>query len=352
MGRRVVVRHLTALGATDVLGELAAIDDDILVVRTEAGEERRIARADVIAGKPVGPRPPRYSEILELERIADEAWPAPEVELLGAWRLRAASGFTNRANSALPLGDPGCSLDEAVRACVTFYTDRGLPPKITVPLPVRRDVARHLEAAGWFAQPTVLVQTAPIAPIATVGAAGAERATVHERPPPGFLAVVAARKEVLPPAADHVLTAVDAVRFAVAYDAGGAIVATARGAVVEGPARRPGSTAAELRPAPGASQRSEERTVGAGTSSPERGADRAAPTQRWLHLSLVEVAPSARRQGLARAVSASLAAWGQAAGATQAVLQVEQANTPAVRLYESLGFRTHHTYVTYRAPAP
>src|SRR5690606_11001644 len=147
-------------------GELAAIDDDALVVRTEAGEERRIARTDVVAGKPVGPRPARYSEILDLERIADQAWPAPEVHPLGAWRLRAAAGFTSRANSALPLGDPGGCLAEAVQACVTFYSDRGLTPRITVPLPVRRDVARYLEAAGWFAQPTVLVQTAPVAPIA------------------------------------------------------------------------------------------------------------------------------------------------------------------------------------------
>lgn len=319
VGRRVVVRHHTTHGPTDVLGELVVADEAVLVVRTESGEQRRIARADVIAGKPIGPRPARYSEILDLERITDRAWPAPEVTQLGDWRLRAAAGFTNRANSALPLGDPGCSLDEAVRACVDFYADRDLPPKITVPLPVRRDVARHLEAAGWFAQPTVLVQTAPVAPIAAlhpVASAGAAGIAVPERPPPGLLAMVAARKATLPPAAHHVLTAVDAVRFAVAYDPTGEVVATARGAVVEGPAGR---------------------TDG--------------PTQRWLHLSLVEVVPSARRQGLARAVSAALAAWAQTIGATRAVLQVEQDNAPAVRLYESLGFRTHHTYVTYRAPA-
>jgi N-acetylglutamate synthase len=297
VGHRVVVRHDTGRGPTDVLGELTAFDDEQLVVRTENGEERRIARTAVIAGKPVGPRPARYSEIIALERVAARAWPAPEEERLGDWLLRAAEGFTNRANAALPLGEPGCSLDEAVQACVAFYTDRGLPPKITVPLPVRRDVAAHLEAAGWTAQPPVLVQTAQLA----AGEAGG--VTVHEQPPPGFLAVVAARKAVLPAAAEHVLTAVPAVRFAAAHDPAGALVATARGAVVDG----------------------------------------------WLHLSLVEVAPPARRQGLARAMSAALAQWAQGCGATQAVLQVEQHNAPAIRLYESLGFRTHHTYVTYRA---
>jgi ribosomal protein S18 acetylase RimI-like enzyme len=300
-----VVRHHTEAGPTDVLGELTGLDDEWLAVRTEAGEERRIARTDVIAAKPVGPRPARYSEIITLERVADRAWPAPDVERLGDWLLRAADGFTNRANSALPLGEPGCSLDEAVTTCARFYAERGLPPKITVPLPVRRDVARHLEAAGWIAQPTVLVQTAPVAPLAPLAAVSSGLVTVHEQPPPGFLAVVAARKAVLPAAADHVLTAVEAVRFAVAHDLSGTVIGTSRGAAVDG----------------------------------------------WLHISLVEVAPAARRQGLARAMSAALASWAQGCGATRAVLQVEQQNTPAIRLYEGLGFRTHHTYVTYRAPA-
>src|SRR5688572_29665249 len=52
LGHRVVVRHLTDRGPTDVLGELITFDADRLVVRTERGEERVIARTAVIAGKP------------------------------------------------------------------------------------------------------------------------------------------------------------------------------------------------------------------------------------------------------------------------------------------------------------
>jgi ribosomal protein S18 acetylase RimI-like enzyme len=297
VGHRVVVRHQTGQGQTDVLGELAAFDDEQVVVRTEAGDERVIARADVIAGKPIGPRPARYSEILALELVADRAWPAPEVELLGEWRLRAAEGWTNRANSALPAGPAGCSLDEAVAAVARFYDDRGLPPKITVPLPVRRDVSGHLDSVGWVAQPTVLVQTAPVR--ALFGdAAGID---LHERASADFLALYRLRKQSLPAAALHVLQEVPAVRFAEARDAEGALVAMARGAVVDD----------------------------------------------HLHLASVEVVPRARRQGLARAVSAALAAWAAGIGATRAVLQVEAHNEPAVRLYASLGFTTHHTYVTY-----
>jgi GNAT superfamily N-acetyltransferase len=364
LGHRVVVRYRTDAGPTDVLGELTSMDDHGLVVRTEAGDERRIARAAVVAGKRVGPRPARYSEIFALERVAAAAWPTPETERLGEWLLRAAGGWTNRANSALPLGDAGCDLDEAVRACVAFYTARGLTPKITVPLPVRRDVARHLEAAGWIAQPEVLVQTAELDRItALAGTVGATAAvgttpranetaeaggasagvTLHDRPPPDILPLIAARKEGLPPAAEHVLTAVDPVRFAVIRDGDGGLLAYARGAIVEGPAPGTRGTAGE-RPTGSTAP-------GTDSTATERGADRAAPTQRWLHLGLVEVLPPARRRGFGRAVSVALAEWARQAGATRGVLQVEAHNEPARRLYESLGWRTHHSYVTYRHPA-
>ena len=42
----------------------------------------------------------------DLERAAALHWQARETEPLGEWRLRAAAGFTGRANSALPVGDP------------------------------------------------------------------------------------------------------------------------------------------------------------------------------------------------------------------------------------------------------
>ncbi|MFD0595838.1 hypothetical protein ACFQZ4_28950 [Catellatospora coxensis] len=53
------------------------------------------------------------------------------VEELGAWRLRAAGGYTGRANSALPVGDPGLPLPEAIDAVVAFYRRQGLPRRST-----------------------------------------------------------------------------------------------------------------------------------------------------------------------------------------------------------------------------
>jgi GNAT superfamily N-acetyltransferase len=297
LGHRVVVRHRTPRGPTDVLGQLTALDSERLVVRTEHGDEREIRRADVIAGKTVPARPPRYSEIISLERIANQAWLAPEIDHIGDWLLRAAEGWTNRANSALPLGEAGMSVDDATEFCWAWYHDRGLLPKITVPLPVRRDVAAHLEATGWTAQPRVLVQAAtlvdkpvPAAPV-----------RLHEHPSAEFLTIIGARKTSLPASALRVMLNAPAVRFAEVRSDDGTLLAIARGAVVED----------------------------------------------WLHVGLVEVVRDARRRGLARAVSLSLATWARERGATRAVLQVEERNVPAVRLYAGLGFSTHHTYVTY-----
>lgn len=269
----------------------------------------------------------RYSQIAALERVADDAWPAPERDRLGGWLLRAAGGFTNRANSALPLGDPGMDLDPAIDACAEWYRARSLLPKITVPLPLRRDVADALGRRGWQAQPLVLVQTAaltdllaesPADPLADpLAAATVDPVEVRLTPipSPGFLAVITARKEGLPEAAHHTLRGGDETRFA------------------EVPATPTG----------------EPNPTGESPATPWAIA-RGAVVGEWMHLGLVEVAEPARRRGLARTLTRALAAWASAAGAQRAFLQVEEHNTAAVALYGSMAFRTHHTYRTYHLP--
>ena len=123
---------------------------------------------------------------------------------------------------------PGRSLPEAALACRAWYDAHGLQPKITVPLPLRRDVADVLTDLGWRAQPLVLVQTAALADVLAAGAPEAAAVSLDREPSPEFIRVVAARKQSIPPAAHHVLTAVPHVRFAeVRVD--GALLALARG---------------------------------------------------------------------------------------------------------------------------
>src|SRR5215472_3938583 len=100
----------------------------------------------------------RVESITELERIAARHWRGTEEDRLGGWLLRAADGFTGRANSALPLGDPGMPLDDALATVTRWYRDRALPPMIAVPLPLEGDSPRHqldnhLSERSWPTRP-------------------------------------------------------------------------------------------------------------------------------------------------------------------------------------------------------
>ena len=70
----------------------------------------------------------------------------PHEQALGDWTLRAAAGFTGRANSARVGGDPGLEPDDAVAAVVEFYAEHGLPPMAQVI--VDTPVAAGLRGAG------------------------------------------------------------------------------------------------------------------------------------------------------------------------------------------------------------
>jgi GNAT superfamily N-acetyltransferase len=264
-----------------------------------------VDRADVVAAKPVPPRPVRYSEILALEEAAASTWPAPTQHRLGGWLLRSGEGWTARANSALPLGDPGLPLGEAIDAVTAWYAELGRPPAITTPLPVARVVHDELLARGWLAQPATLVLTASLADLiaATPERADLPPVALRQRPSEGWLGLVTGRKGGLPGAALHILTAVDRVCFAEEYgDAPVDLAAIARGAL--------------------------------------------STDGQWLGLALLEVVEAHRRRGLAQHVTGALARWAAEHGATRAFLQVLESNTPARSLYGKLGFTLHHRYVT------
>ncbi|MEU6075606.1 GNAT family N-acetyltransferase [Micromonospora sp. NPDC047074] len=312
VGHRIVVRRVVGVREgrplfSDALGELVELSDTHLTIATAQGR-LRVPVTEVHRAKRVPPaRRPTAGAVVELELAADEAWPAAVRGRLGDWLLRSADGWTGRANSALPVGDPDRPLSAALDAVERWYADLGQRALVNTPLPLAAPVGAELDTRGWASGPPVLVQTVPLAalPPAAPEVAGSPPVELAGAPSDDWLTVAAGRKGGLPDAARHVLTAVDQVRFAHVY--------------VDG----------------------ELRAIGRGTVTGQG---------RWLGLSLIEVLPEARRQGLAGRLIRALADWGLAAGATHAFLQVEQRNTPAVALYRTLGFTTHHTYLTRTAP--
>ncbi|MFB9235268.1 GNAT family N-acetyltransferase, partial [Plantactinospora siamensis] len=232
--RRVVgVRHGRAL-FSDALGELTELTGTHLTLATADGP-LRVPLSELHRAKRVpAARPPGRAATAELERAAAEAWPAPVQERLGDWLLRAADGWTGRANSALAVGDPGLPIAAAIDAVESWYDRRGLPALVATPLPLAAAVAAELDRRGWGARPPVLVQTASLAtlrttrpdhtapPHDTAQADGRVRPAVElaTGPAEDWLDIVAGRKGGLPPAARHVLTAVDRVCFAAVRPAG------------------------------------------------------------------------------------------------------------------------------------
>jgi len=65
---------------------------------------------------------------------------------------------------------------------------------------------------------------------------------------------------------------------------------------------------------------------------------------------VVGVDPDAQGSGLGRALTLTGLRYLRSAGLSWAMLYVDEANTPAIRLYESLGFTHHSTDVMFRHP--
>jgi len=63
--------------------------------------------------------------------------------------------------------------------------------------------------------------------------------------------------------------------------------------------------------------------------------------ERYSHIFMLYVVPTHRRQGLATALLQHAQQWSQARGERQLGLQVFPHNTPALELYQKLGFQTH-----------
>jgi GNAT superfamily N-acetyltransferase len=76
----------------------------------------------------------------------------------------------------------------------------------------------------------------------------------------------------------------------------------------------------------------------------------AAYADDWVGFRGIEVAAEHRRRGLGRTIMAALVAWGAEQGATTAYLQVLGDNDPALAMYASMGFSTHHAYA-YLTPS-
>ncbi|MGW7103167.1 GNAT family N-acetyltransferase [Streptomyces sp. NPDC054838] len=310
VGKRVSVRRVEAdlsgrPSFTDTVGVLTSWTEGVLTITRKDGLSVHIAESTLVAGKIVPPAPARRkgptASFEELARVAARAWQPLEDEPLGEWRLRAAAGFTRRANSVLPLGDPGVPLDEALARVTSWYAERRLPAYVqaaTGALGTQERLCTELERRGWVNEVSAEVRIAALAPVGDVAAAAASRVRLTRTPDAEWLGRYGRVKD--PEVARKVLVTGPSVWFA---------------------------------------------------TLPGQAIGRMVVDGRWAGFAAVEVDPGERRRGLATAVMTALARRALEEGASAAWLQVEAGNPGARALYDGMGFATHHSYHHFRAAA-
>jgi ribosomal protein S18 acetylase RimI-like enzyme len=243
----------------------------------------------------------RVESITGLEHMAARHWRGTEEDRLGGWLLRAAGGFTGRANSALPLGDPGMPLDDALAAVTRWYRARALPPMIVVPLPLEGDslchqLDSHLSERTWLTRPgPAFVMVADLATVPPAGNSPADgEFRVDAEPDDPWLATYHYRgQDRQPPVLRTVLMSAPAQAFASIRGDAGEVLAVGRLSIADG----------------------------------------------WAGITAVEVTQTRRRAGLGMALTCAICAEAAARGARQVFLQVASDNIPARTLYERCGFR-------------
>lgn len=300
VGRRVVVRYrlprpVDGKTLTDVVGVLTSYDDQAVEVRRIDARTERIRTAAVVAAKPVPPMVFRALDRDELMLATARGRPAVETDRLGDWVLRASDGWTGRANSVLPYGDPGRELDEALRTVVEFYTIRKLPPLALVPL--GSEAERLFRSAGWVdARPEQADALVLHTTLDLVNAEPPVEVAIADQPDEDWYAAKFGTEPV-PPAARLVLEAATTVAFA-SVRADGRVVAVGRGAA----------------------------------------------SGQWLGIDSVTVLERYRRRGYGTAVLNALARWAGGHNARRTYLEVLEDNAAAIRLYRSLGYAEAYRY--------
>lgn len=241
--------------------------------------------------------------VLVTERAGLRAWPGLETAYDGGWVLRAANGYTKRANSVQSL-DPDDDRDAEPRilAAAAWFRARGLMPVFRVTPLAGPGILSALDDLRWGKTDDSHFFAMELGP-----QEAHSRASILPIDDPLFLAV----QQKIGRSDDGTMAKLRAVIGALTVPCCGIVQRNAQGDPV--------------------------------SSALMAIADGIVVTGN------VKTEPSERRKGHAAAMLRSGLAWAHGKGATVAALNVQADNRPAIALYRSLGYGYQYDY-SYRLP--
>jgi len=239
-----------------------------------------------------------------VERICANTWPPIEEWLYDGWVLRFARGYTRRCNSVTPAQPGKQPLAIKIEACEAAYAARHIP--VVFRLPSTAPETEALDAAlierGYYSADKTSIRLKPLdatlpEPEVEIDIASAMTSEwlAHQRRWSKLTA------EQTATAAEIVAGIREPTAFALVWS--GAIPVAAGIGVLQ---------------------------------------------QDLVCLHAIITAPEARRHGFGRALTLGLLRWARGKGAGAAYLQVIKSNTPALRLYNELGFNREIYRYHYR----
>jgi len=239
-----------------------------------------------------------------VEATCFSAFPSLKQAILAGWLLRFSEGLSRRANSANPLQPDHAPPEALIEAIEALYRRQAQPAIVRVPSFLTA-IDAPLEGRGYTSEGESCVLYGAIDGVAAVADPGIE---LSPHAGTEWLAAMAALQGHSAAHRQTYRRIVRAIAVPAAF-AGlridGRLAALAYGTISDG----------------------------------------------LLCYESVITDPRRRRQGLARRVVASLAAWGREAGARGVCLQVEATNTPALSLYDRFGLKTElYRYHYLRQP--
>jgi N-acetylglutamate synthase len=239
----------------------------------------------------------------QLEASLLRVWPSIDLEMMDGWAVRAAMGYSGRANSASAL-QPNARLDDAkLKQISAFFTIRNLPTIVRVSPLCADGIVANLKSKGFTSRGIAHTMTAHLLPDAL---------QIH---PASKLETTASQTWLY---GDTSLQTDPAKRNPEALQA---IVSRIQVPVCF------------------CTIQSEGQDTGFGLVAIDNG---------WAEISSIIVDPAHTGKGLGRALVTSLLAWARQRGAANAYLQVDVTNHVAINLYRSLGFTVLYDYDTLR----